>query len=60
MIYCLICHRVWGGGFVAFYAFVVTRLILIIISKMTRIETTPEEQKVGLDQEFFREATYDE
>lgn len=52
--------QILGVCFVALYAFVVTRIILIVISKMTRIETTAEEQKAGLDQTFFHESTYNE
>lgn len=42
-----------GVIFVAFYAYVVTWLILSLASKVTRIKTTAEEQQKGLDLVFF-------
>lgn len=52
--------QILGVCFVAAYAFIITRLILIVSSKITRIETTTEEQEKGLDIEFFHQSTYDE
>ncbi|MGG5316224.1 ammonium transporter [Enterococcus sp. AZ072] len=52
--------QILGVCFVALYSFVMTRGILILISKVVRIETTEEEQKIGLDKQFFHQNTYDE
>lgn len=40
--------------FVAIYAYLMTNLILIVISKITRIKTTEQEQEEGLDLIYFK------
>lgn len=52
--------QVLGVCLVAIYSFLVTRLILILISKIGRIKTTEQEQEEGLDSYFFHQVTYDE
>lgn len=46
--------QILGVCFVAIYAYLMTKLILIVISKITRIKTTEQEQEEGLDLIYFK------
>lgn len=46
--------QILGVCFVAIYAYLMTKLILTVISKITRIKTTEQEQEEGLDLIYFK------